>query len=84
MPIWPRGVRFVFFGIAIGNWQLEIGNALAEAAGVEPARDERGGLANRCHTIRRRLRGFRIAETSDKLQLVATHRGEPWQALATN
>lgn len=29
---------------------------LAEAAGVEPAHAMRGDLANRCHTIRRRLR----------------------------
>ena len=29
---------------------------LAEATGVEPARDKRGDLANRCHTVRRRLR----------------------------
>ena len=28
---------------------------LAEAAGVEPAHAMRGDLANRCHTIRRRL-----------------------------
>jgi hypothetical protein len=31
---------------------------LAEAAGVEPAHAMRGDLANRCHTIRRRLRTF--------------------------
>ena len=29
---------------------------LAEAAGLEPAHAMRGDLANRCHTIRRRLR----------------------------
>ena len=29
---------------------------LAEATGVEPAHAMRGDLANRCHTIRRRLR----------------------------
>ena len=28
---------------------------LAEAAGLEPAHAKRGGLANRCHTVRRRL-----------------------------
>ena len=44
----------------IENQQSEIGNVLAEAAGVEPARAMRGDLANRCHTIRRRLR--RLAE----------------------
>ena len=33
---------------------------LAEAAGVEPARARRDDLANRCHTIRRRL--HRLAE----------------------
>ena len=33
---------------------------LAEAAGVEPAHAMRGDLANRCHTIRRRL--HRLAE----------------------
>ena len=32
-----------------------ISNRLAEAAGVEPARALRDGLANRCHTVRRRL-----------------------------
>jgi hypothetical protein len=35
------------------NLQSEI--FLAEATGVEPAHDERGDLANRCHTVRRRL-----------------------------
>ena len=33
-----------------------IHDRLAEAAGVEPARALRDGLANRCHTVRRRLR----------------------------
>ena len=33
---------------------------LAEAAGVEPAHAMRGGLANRCHTVTRRL--HRLAE----------------------
>ena len=28
---------------------------LAEAAGLEPAHAKRGDLANRCHTVRRRL-----------------------------
>lgn len=31
---------------------------LAEAAGLEPAHAMRGDLANRCHTIRRRLRNI--------------------------
>ena len=35
---------------------------LAEAAGVEPAHAMRGDLANRCHTIRRRLLRFRNAD----------------------
>ena len=39
-----------------------IRNRLAEAAGVEPARALRDGLANRCHTVRRRLLGLQIAE----------------------
>ena len=34
---------------------------LAEAAGLEPAHAKRGDLANRCHTVRRRLLRFRIA-----------------------
>src|SRR5262249_55169699 len=46
--------------LAVGIWKSEIGNELAEAAGVEPAHAMRGDLANRCHTIRRRLR--RLAE----------------------
>jgi hypothetical protein len=49
---------------------------LAEAAGLEPAHAVRGDLANRCHTVRRRLRRnfeLRISDCgmSDKLQLVA-------------
>ena len=39
---------------------------LAEAAGIEPAHAKRGDLANRCHTVRRRLQRL-----SDMLQLVA-------------
>lgn len=35
---------------------------LAEAAGLEPARALHDGLANRCHTIRRRLLGLQIAD----------------------
>ena len=35
-----------------------IRNRLAEAAGVEPASALRDGLANRCHTVRRRLLGL--------------------------
>ena len=35
---------------------------LAEAAGLEPARALRGDLANRCHTVRRRLLRFWIAD----------------------
>src|SRR5260370_31284988 len=33
---------------------------LAEAAGVEPAHAMRGDLANRCHTVRRRLQHFQL------------------------
>ena len=44
---------------------------MAEAAGVEPARALRDGLANRCHTVRRRLLtisdyGLRIADSQDR------------------
>ena len=35
---------------------------LAEAAGLEPAHAKRGDLANRCHTIRRRLQLSELAE----------------------
>src|SRR5882724_5550065 len=35
---------------------------LAEATGLEPARALRGDLANRCHTVRRRLLRFWIAD----------------------
>ena len=47
---------------------------LAEAAGLEPAHALRGDLANRCHTVRRRL--LRLAEgtglepASDKCAVV--------------
>lgn len=40
--------------------ELQVPKNLAEAAGVEPAHAMRGDLANRCHTIRRRL--HRLAE----------------------
>ena len=40
----------------------DCGFRLAEAAGVEPARALRDGLANRCHTVRRRLLTFQIAD----------------------
>ena len=43
----------VDFGFGIADWRFR--NRLAEAAGVEPARALRGDLANRCHTVRRRL-----------------------------
>lgn len=44
---------------------------LAEAAGLEPAHAMRGDLANRCHTIRRRLQrilaeGTGLEPASDK------------------
>ena len=35
---------------------------LAEVTGLEPVRALRGDLANRCHTVRLRLRTFSIAE----------------------
>ena len=40
---------------------------LAEAAGVESAHATRGDLANRCHTIRRRLQTFSIADLCPEL-----------------
>ena len=47
---------------------------LAEAAGVEPAHAVRGDLANRCHTVRRRLRrlaeGTGLEPASDKCAVV--------------
>src|SRR5437660_6891773 len=47
---------------------------LAEAAGVEPAHAMRGDLANRCHTIRRRLHrlaeGTGLEPASDKCAVV--------------
>ena len=47
---------------------------LAEAAGLEPARAMRGDLANRCHTIRRRLHrlaeGTGLEPASDKCAVV--------------
>jgi hypothetical protein len=38
---------------------------LAEAAGLEPAHAVRGDLANRCHTVRRRLRDWRKVKESN-------------------
>ena len=49
----------------IANHQSEIKDGLAEAAGVEPAHATRDGLANRCHTVRRRLRNWRKARESN-------------------
>ena len=47
---------------------------LAEAAGLEPAHAVRGDLANRCHTIRRRLQrlaeGTGLEPASDKCAVV--------------
>ena len=47
---------------------------LAEAAGLEPAHAVRGDLANRCHTIRRRLHrlaeGTGLEPASDKCAVV--------------
>lgn len=47
---------------------------MAEAAGVEPAHAMRGDLANRCHTIRRRLRrmaeGTGLEPASDRCAVV--------------
>ena len=47
---------------------------LAEATGVEPARAMRGDLANRCHTVRRRLHrlaeGTGLEPASDKCAVV--------------
>ena len=60
---------------------------LAEAAGLEPAHAMRGDLANRCHTIRRRLRSLaegegvepsrRLARPGFQDQLRATARHLP-------
>ena len=44
---------------------------LAEAAGVEPAHAARGDLANRCHTVRRRLQVVNWRKGQD-LNLQAT------------
>ena len=47
---------------------------LAEAAGLEPAHAKRGDLANRCHTVRRRLHrlaeGTGLEPASDKCAVV--------------
>ena len=47
---------------------------LAEATGVEPAHAMRGDLANRCHTVRRRLHrlaeGTGVEPASDKCAVV--------------
>ena len=45
---------------------------LAEAAGLEPAHAKRGDLANRCHTVRRRL------------QIVNWRKGQDSNPQATN
>ncbi len=42
---------------ALRSAELQV-RRLAEAAGLEPAHAMRGGLANRCHTVRRRLRNL--------------------------
>ena len=49
--------------------QSAISNHLAEATGLEPAHAVRGDLANRCHTIRRRLRRFRISDVGLRIGL---------------
>ena len=51
---------------------------LAEATGLEPAGALRGGLANRCHTIRRRLQkcfSLRVWRKGQESNLQATMRG---------
>ena len=45
---------------------------LAEAAGIEPAHATRGDLANRCHTVRRRLQVVNWRKGQD-LNLQATN-----------
>src|SRR2546429_7687549 len=59
---------------SISIHQSAIRNRLAEAAGVEPAHAMRGDLANRCHTIRRRLHrlaeGTGVEPASDKCAVV--------------
>ena len=45
---------------------------LAEATGVEPAHAMRGDLANRCHTVRRRLQVVNLRKGQD-LNLQATN-----------
>src|SRR6059036_2301947 len=57
--------------------QSAIVNRLAEAAGVEPAHAMRGDLANRCHTIRRRLQRFRIADVGLRIGVFASFLIEP-------
>ena len=55
---------------------------LAEAAGVEPAHAMRGDLANRCHTIRRRLRKL-SADLTDGFDILAEGEGvEPSRRIA--
>ena len=56
---------------------------LAEAAGVEPARAMRGDLANRCHTIRRRLRKSCPPDTASGSDILAEGEGvEPSRRIA--
>src|SRR5712692_10488035 len=57
---------------SISIQQSAISNRLAEATGVEPAHAKRGDLANRCHTIRRRLRRFRIADVGLRIGVFAS------------
>ena len=66
----------------IGNHQSKIGNVLAEAAGVEPAHAMRGDLANRCHTIRRRLRKTALLDIAGGSDILAEGEGvEPSRLL---
>gem|GEM_PF-4666039 len=53
----------------IGILQSAFCNRLAEAAGVEPAHATRGGLADRCHTVRRRLQIWRRVQESNPQDL---------------
>ena len=54
--------------------RIAIMRVVAEAAGLEPAHAMRGDLANRCHTIRRRLHrlaeGTGLEPASDKCAVV--------------
>ena len=55
---------------------------LAEAAGLEPAHAKRGDLANRCHTVRRRLRGL-PPDFADGSEVLAEGEGvEPSRRIA--